>query len=78
MIKKEWLFMETPKEKSYNIFKKFYNVDGQGFNNTISSSIAKQCARLHINLILENEIIKPSNNKALEYYQEVLNEIKKL
>jgi hypothetical protein len=78
MIKKEWLFMETPKEKAYNIFKKFYNVDGQGFNNTISSSIAKQCARLHINLILENEIIKPSNNKALEYYQEVLNEIEKL
>jgi hypothetical protein len=78
VIKKEWLFMETPKEKAYNIFKKFYNVDGQGFNNTISSSIAKQCARLHINLILENEIIKPSNNKALEYYQEVLNEIEKL
>jgi len=70
--------MQTPKEKAYNIFKKFYNVDGQGFNNTISSSIAKQCARLHINLILENEIIKPSNNKALEYYQEVLNEIEKL
>lgn len=68
--------MQTPKEKAYNIFKKFYNVDGQGFNNTISSSIAKQCANLHINLILENEIIKPSNN--IEYYQEVLNEIEKL
>ena len=68
--------METPKEKAYNIFKKFYNVDGQGFNNTISSSIAKQCAKLHISLILENEIIKPSNN--IEYYQEVLKEIEKL
>ena len=68
--------METPKEKAYNIFKKFYNVDGQGFNNTISSTIAKQCAKLHINLMLENEIIKPSNN--IEYYQEVLNEIEKL
>jgi len=68
--------METPKEKAYNIFKKFYNVDGQVFNNTISSSIAKQCAKLHISLILENEIIKPSNN--IEYYQEVLNEIEKL
>ena len=76
MIKKEWHFMETPKEKAYNIFKKFYNVDGQGFNNTISSSIAKQCAKLHISLILENEIIKPSNN--IEYYQEVLKEIEKL
>ena len=68
--------METPKEKAYNIFKKFYNVDGQGFNNTISSTIAKQCAKLHINLILENEIIKPSNN--IEYYQEVLKKIEKL
>ena len=76
MIKKEWHFMQTPKEKAYNIFKKFYNVDGQGFNNTISSSIAKQCAKLHISLILENEIIKPSNN--IEYYQEVLKEIEKL
>jgi len=68
--------MEAPKEKAYNIFKKFYNVDGQGFNDTISSTIAKQCAKLHISLILENEILKPSNN--IEYYQEVLNEIEKL
>ena len=76
MIKKEWLFMQTPKEKAYNIFKKFYNVDGQGFNNTISGDIAKQCAKLHISIILESEILKPSNN--IEYYQEVLNEIEKL
>jgi hypothetical protein len=76
VIKKEWLFMETPKEKAYNIFKKFYNVDGQGFNDTISSKIARQCAKLHISIILESEILKPSNN--IEYYQEVLNEIEKL
>jgi hypothetical protein len=78
VIKKEWLFMQTPKEKAYEIYKKFYNVDGQDFNNTISSKIAKQCTKLHIRLILENEILKPSNNKTLEYYQEVLNEIEKL
>jgi hypothetical protein len=78
VIKKEWLFMETPKEKAYNIFKIFYNVDGQDFSNTMSSKIANQCARLHINLILENEIIKPHNKITLEYYQEVLNEIEKL
>ena len=76
MIKKEWLFMQTPKEKAYNIYKKFYNVDGQGFNNTISGNIAKQCAKLHISIILESEILKPSNN--IEYYQEVLKEIEKL
>ena len=70
--------MQTPKEKAYNIYKKFYNVDGQDFSNTISSKIAKQCAKLHIRLILENEILKPSNNQSIEYYQEVLNEIEKL
>ena len=70
--------MQTPKEKAYEIYKKFYNVDGQDFNNTISSKIAKQCVKLHIRLILENEILKPSNNQTLEYYQEVLNEIEKL
>jgi len=70
--------MQTPKEKAYEIYKKFYNVDGQDFHNTISSKIAKQCAKLHIRLILENEILKPSNNQAIEYYQEVLNEIEKL
>ena len=70
--------MQTPKEKAYEIYKKFYNVDGQDFNNIISSKIAKQCAKLHIRLILENEILKPSNNQTLEYYQEVLNEIEKL
>ena len=65
--------MQTPKEKAYEIYKKFYNVDGQDFHNTMSSKIAKQCAKLHISLILENEILKPSNN--IEYYQEVLKEI---
>ena len=71
MIKKEWLFMQTPKEKAYQLAKEFYV-------ETTTSTEAKQCAKLHIRLILENEIIKPSNNKAIEYYQEVLNEIEKL
>tara|TARA_B100000768_G_scaffold100585_1_gene93627 strand:+ start:2999 stop:3235 length:237 start_codon:yes stop_codon:yes gene_type:complete len=78
MIKKEWHFMQTPKEKAYNIFKKFYNVEGQDFHNTLTSKIGKQCARLHINLILEHEIIKPHNKITLEYYQEVLSEIENL
>jgi len=76
MIKKECYFMQTPKEKAYQLYKKFYNVDGQDFNDTISGDIAKQCAKLHISIILESEILKPSNN--IEYYQEVLNEIEKL
>ena len=71
MIKKEWLFMQTPKEKAYQLVKAFYV-------ETTTSTEAKQCAKVHIRLVLENEIIKPSNNQTLEYYQEVLNEIEKL
>jgi hypothetical protein len=71
MIKKEWLFMQTPKEKAYQLTKAFYV-------ETTTSTDAKQCAKVHIRLILENEILKPSNNQAIEYYQEVLNEIGKL
>ena len=69
MIKKEWHFMQTPKEKAYQLVKAFYV-------ETTTSTEAKQCAKLHISIILENEIIKPSNN--IEYYQEVLKEISKL
>jgi len=69
VIKKEWLFMQTPKEKAIQLVKAFYV-------KTTTSTEAKQCAKLHIRLILENEILKPSNN--IEYYQEVLNEISKL
>ena len=61
--------METPKEKAYQLAKAFYV-------ETTTSTEAKQCAKLHISLILENEILKPHNN--IEYYQEVLNEIGKL
>jgi hypothetical protein len=45
---------------------------------TTTSTEAKQCAKVHTRLILENEILKPSNNQAIEYYQEVLKEIEKL
>jgi hypothetical protein len=69
MIEKEWHFMQTPKEKAYQLVKAFYV-------ETTTSKEAKKCAKLHISLILENEIIKPSNN--IEYYQEVLKEIEKL
>ena len=61
--------MQTPKEKAIQLVKAFYV-------ETTTSTEAKQCAKVHISLILENEIIKPSNN--IEYYQEVLNEIEKL
>ena len=63
--------MQTPKEKAYQLVKAFYV-------ETTTSKEAKQYAKVHTMLILENEILKPSNNQAIEYYQEVLNEIEKL
>jgi len=71
MIKKEWLFMQTPKEKAYQLVKAFYV-------ETTTSTEAKQCAKVHTRLILENETIKPSNNQAIEYYHLVEEEINKL
>ena len=71
MINKEWHFMQTPKEKAYQLAKAFYV-------ETTTSKEAKQCAKLHITLILESEILKPSNNQTIEYYQEVLTQINKL
>ncbi len=63
--------MQTPKEKAYQLAKAFYV-------ETTTSTEAKQCAKVHIRLILENEIIKPSNNQAIEYYHLVEEEINKL
>ncbi len=71
MINPEWLFMQTPKEKAYQLAKAFYV-------ETTTSKEAKQCAKVHITLILESEILKPSNNQTIEYYQEVLTQINKL
>ena len=63
--------MQTPKEKAYQLAKAFYV-------KTTTSKEAKQCAKVHITLILESEILKPSNNQTIEYYQEVLTQINKL
>ena len=73
MIKKEWLFMQTPKEKAMQLVKIFNVAD-----HHLKTKDAMLCAKIHINLILESEILKPSNNQTIEYYQEVLNEIEKL
>ena len=63
--------MQTPKEKAYQLAKAFYV-------ETTTSKEAKQCAKVHINLILESEILKPSNNQTIKYYHEVLTQIGKL
>jgi hypothetical protein len=72
MIKPEYHFMQTPKEKANKLCMTFLME-----TDIPTKFIAKQCAKLHIRLTLENETIKPSNNLVIEYYQEVLNEIEK-
>ena len=59
------------KRESVPISKSFllYNYDKQR---------GELCAKLHITLILESEILKPSNNQNIEYYHEVLTQINKL
>ena len=76
MIKKEWHFMQTPKEKAKELVDRFYvcKISTNRFRN----EEAKQCAKVHITLILESEILKPSNNQTIEYYHEVLTQINKL
>jgi len=63
--------MQTPKEKAYQLAKAFYV-------ETTTSKEAKQCAKVHITLLLESEILKLSNNQTIEYYHEVLTQINKL
>ena len=63
--------MQTPKEKAYQLVKAFFAI-------TTTSKEAKQCAKVHITFILDSEILKPSNNQTIEYYQEVLTQINKL
>ena len=78
MIKKEWLFMQTPKEKAEDLIQKFYKWVATPDDKNIEFYKSKECAKLHINLVLESEVLKPSNNLVIEYYQEVLKEIEKL
>jgi len=65
------IFMQTPKEKAYQLVKEFFII-------TTTSIKAKECAKLHIRLVLENEILKPSNNLVIKYYHRVEEEIEKL
>ena len=63
--------MQTPKEKAYQLAKAFC-VEATTRQRPL------ECAKVHITLILESEILKPSNNQTIEYYHEVLTQINKL
>lgn len=67
------IFMQTPKEKAIQLVKIFNVADCH-----LKTKDAILCAKIHINLILENEILKPSNNLVIEYYHRVEEEIDKL
>jgi hypothetical protein len=72
------IFMQTPKEKAKELVEKFYKWVATPNDRNIEFYKSKECAKLHIRLVLENEILKPSNNLVIEYYHRVEEEIDKL
>ena len=70
--------MQTPKEKAEDLIQKFYKWVATPDDKNIEFYKSKECAKLHINLVLESELLKPSNNQTIEYYHEVLTQINKL
>lgn len=79
--------MIDPKQKAIEIVEKFYNKqveilckDGTAPFEKIEQEIAKECAKIHIEGILEaidwHEFETP--NKEINYWQEVLTELNKM
>jgi hypothetical protein len=62
----------TPKEKAEELFYKMLSTDKLDDYSFVGSKVAKQCA-----LICVDEIM-PINPKAMEYWQQVKQEIEKL
>ena len=62
----------TPKEKAYEVFEKFWLLD------CTTEEIAKQCALISVNEIIELDVWNCFNKEILEYWQEVKNEIESI
>jgi hypothetical protein len=65
----------TPKEKALDIYHKMH------YQNQIVSIEAKQCALIAVDEILgdiDDSILHPQNKEAIDYWQEVKQEIEKL
>lgn len=66
--------MKNPKEKATELFEKMLSTDKVDNYSFVSNNVAKQCA-----LILVDEILPiNSNPKAIEYWQEVKQNIENL
>tara|TARA_B100000767_G_scaffold251197_1_gene254003 strand:- start:329 stop:529 length:201 start_codon:yes stop_codon:yes gene_type:complete len=64
-----------PKEKAKEIINKHYSNLVDFLTHYQAYKLAKQCALICVDEILDNRI---SNNSELEYFQEVIKEIEKL
>ena len=67
--------MMTPKEKAIQLYNKFYNTSSHPHHVETRQQIAKQCALIAVDEIL-NVIEVPSTE--YKYWQEVKQEIEKL
>jgi hypothetical protein len=67
--------MMTPKEKAIELYNKFYNTSSHPHHVETRQQIAKQCALIAVDEIL-NVIEVPSTE--YKYWQEVKQEIEKL
>lgn len=70
--------MQTPKEKATTLVQKFHKWVATPDDKNIEFYKSKECAKLHIRLVLESETLKPSNDNTIRYYHEVETQIDKL
>ena len=78
----------TPQEKAKELYNKFYNTDSHGNSVKVRESLAKQCALIAVDEIINNHPILPSPLackslddcfvQATKFWKQVKQEIEKL
>ena len=70
----------TPKEKAQELYNKFYNTDSHGNSVKLRESLAKQCALIAVDEILESIHYTeyPMPTKDIDYWNQVKTEIELL
>jgi hypothetical protein len=66
------------KDKAKQLVNAFFYADNADVNSIITISVAKQCALIAVDEIIDNEKIDNLEDNNLSYWQEVKSEIEKL
>ena len=66
------------KEKAIDLFNKFLKTDEKCTYSFVGDKVAKQCALIAVDEIIENEKIDNLEDNNLSYWEEVKQEIEKL